>query len=184
LRFLLDGVHEELNRVAKKPPYKELDFDKLPIEEQSQNWWIYNLERDNSIITDLFTGQLMNKLECQKCAYKSYAFDNFMDLSISIPRKGVRITGIVELRDCLENFIKPEKMEECGFKCKKCKGVDCFTKELTIFRYPKILVVHLKRFYNSAMRREKLNTSVKIPKECNLSDFAPHSSNRILLMHV
>jgi ubiquitin C-terminal hydrolase len=35
LRFLLDGVHEELNRVAKKPPYKELDFDKLPIEEQS-----------------------------------------------------------------------------------------------------------------------------------------------------
>ena len=29
LRFLLDGMHEELNRVIKKPPYKEMDFDKL-----------------------------------------------------------------------------------------------------------------------------------------------------------
>jgi ubiquitin C-terminal hydrolase len=98
-----------------------------------------------------------------------------MDLSVSFPRKGVRITGTVELSDCLDTFIKPEKMEECGFKCKKCKGVDTFTKELTIFRFPRILVVHLKRFYNSMMRREKLNTSVKIPLTYDFSAFAPHS---------
>ena len=66
-------------------------------------------------------------------------------------------------------------MEECGFKCKKCKGVDTFTKELTIFWFPRILVVHLKRFYNSMMRREKLNTSVKIPLTYDFSAFAPHS---------
>ena len=99
-----------------------------------------------------------------------------MDLSVSFPRKGVRITGQVELRECLETFIKPERMEECGFKCKKCKGVDTMTKELTVFRFPKILVIHLKRFYNSAMRREKINTSVKIPLTANFSEFAPNSS--------
>jgi ubiquitin C-terminal hydrolase len=92
-----------------------------------------------------------------------------MDLSVSFPRKGVRITGQVELSECLETFIKPEKMEECGFKCKKCKGVDTMTKELTVFRFPRILVIHLKRFYNSAMRREKINTSVKIPLTANFS---------------
>lgn len=86
-------MHEEMNRVAKKPSYKELDFDNLPVEEQSRNWWQYNLDRDNSIITDLFTGQLMNRLECNKCHHKSYAFDNFMDLSVSIPRTAVRMTG-------------------------------------------------------------------------------------------
>ena len=64
LRFLLDGMHEELNRVTKKPPYKEMDFDKLTESQQSDNWWKYNLDRDDSIITDLFTGQLMNKIEC------------------------------------------------------------------------------------------------------------------------
>lgn len=39
-----------------------MDFEKLPDDQQSENWWQYNKERDNSIITDLFTGQLMNKL--------------------------------------------------------------------------------------------------------------------------
>lgn len=86
-----------------------------------------------------------------------------MDLSVSIPRKAVRMTGVIDLRDCLETYIKPERMEECGFKCSKCKGVDDFTKDLSIYRFPKVLVVHLKRFYNSTMRREKLNTIVNIP---------------------
>jgi ubiquitin C-terminal hydrolase len=60
----LDGLHEELNEVRKKPAYKEMDFDSLPVDVQSERWWQYNKERDNSIIIDLFTGQLMNKIEC------------------------------------------------------------------------------------------------------------------------
>lgn len=154
-----------------------MDFDKLPADQQSENWWLYNKERDDSIITDLFTGQLMNKIECQHCGHCSYAFDNFMDLSVPIPRKGVKITGYVDLaNDCLRAFIQPERMEECGYKCTKCKKVDNFMKEMTIYRFPKILVIHLKRFYNSYMRREKLNTSVRIPTKIDLADFAPNSS--------
>jgi ubiquitin C-terminal hydrolase len=46
----------------------------------------------------------MNKLECKKCGHKSYAFDNFMDLSVSIPRRGVKITGQVDLKDCMDAY--------------------------------------------------------------------------------
>ena len=99
-------------------------------------------------------------MECQSCGYKSLAFDNFMDLSVSIPRRGVKITGYTDLSECLKSYISPEKIDECGFKCQKCKKVDNFNKQLSIFRFPKILVIHLKRFYNSSMRREKLNTTV------------------------
>jgi ubiquitin C-terminal hydrolase len=99
-----------------------------------------------------------------------------MDLSVPIPRKGIRITGYVSLDDCLKNFMSPEKMEECGYKCTKCKKVDNFNKEMTIYRFPKIMVLHLKRFYNSYMRREKLNTTVQIPEKIDLSDYAPNSS--------
>lgn len=67
-------------------------------------------------------------------------------------------------------------MEACGFKCSKCSSVDNITKELTVFRFPKILVVHMKRFYNSAMRREKLNTAVNIPSSYDFKDLAPNSS--------
>lgn len=157
-----------------------MDFEKLPDDQQSENWWKYNIDRDNSIITDLFTGQLMNKLECLSCGYKSLAFDNFMDLSVSIPRKGVRITGYIDLDECLKSFIVPERMESCGYKCAKCKKVDNFQKDMTIYRFPKILVIHLKRFYNSYMRREKLNTTVQIPKTIDMSPYAPHSSKFIL----
>jgi ubiquitin C-terminal hydrolase len=99
-----------------------------------------------------------------------------MDLSVSIPRKGVRITGYIELEECLKSYISAERMEECGYKCAKCKKVDNFSKELTLYRFPKILVIHLKRFYNSAMRREKLNTTVNIPSCLDMSPYAPHSS--------
>ena len=54
-------------------------------------------------------------------------------------------------------------MESCGDKCSHCKAIDNMEKEMTIFRFPKILVIHLKRFYNSTMRREKLSTTVNIP---------------------
>lgn len=59
-----------------------------------------------------------------------------MDLSVPIPRSSVRILGSSNVETCLKEFIKAERMEECGYKCQKCKGVDHFEKELTIFRLP------------------------------------------------
>ena len=43
----------------------------------------------------------MNKIVCKSCKHASLAFDNFMDLSVPIPRSGVRITGNVELEACI-----------------------------------------------------------------------------------
>ena len=68
----------------------------------------------------------MNKIECMNCGHRSLAFDNFMDLSVSIPRKGIRITGYIDLEECIKSFISSERMEECGYKCTKCKKVDNF----------------------------------------------------------
>ena len=63
--------------------------------EQSDIWWNYYKDRDDSIITELFSGQLMSSTDCKHCKTKSLAFDNFMDLSVSIPRSSVRMTGYV-----------------------------------------------------------------------------------------
>lgn len=49
-------MHNELNRIKKKPAYKNIDCEKFPIDEQSEIWTRYFRERDNSIITDLFEG--------------------------------------------------------------------------------------------------------------------------------
>lgn len=105
------------------------------------------------------------------------AFDNFMDLSVEIPKKAIRFTGNINITDCFEKFMDVERMINCGYKCAGCKKEVNIEKDLTIYRFPKILVIHLKRFYHSAMRREKLNTTVAFPqKSLDMRKYAPHSS--------
>lgn len=100
-----------------------------------------------------------------------------MDLSVEIPRKATRFTGSVSIQDCMEKFIDTERID-AGFKCEGCKKPVTVDKDITIYRYPKLLVIHLKRFYHSAMRREKLNTMVQFPAlGLDMRRYAPHSSH-------
>ena len=99
-----------------------------------------------------------------------------MDLSVQIPRKAVRYTGYIDVDECLKTFTATEKMENCGYKCSNCKGIDNMEKDISIFKFPRILVVHLKRFYNSSMRREKLSTTIQIPTTLDMRPYGPHSS--------
>mmetsp|Transcript_42585 Transcript_42585/g.40850 ORF Transcript_42585/g.40850 Transcript_42585/m.40850 type:complete len:102 (+) Transcript_42585:172-477(+) len=48
---------------------------------------------------------------------------------------------------------------------------------MTIWRFPKVLVIHLKRFQNTFMRREKLNTPIEIPTNIDMRPYAPHSNH-------
>ena len=47
----------------------------------------------------------MNRTQCLSCGHNALAFDNFMDLSVEIPRKATKFTGAVKIQDCLEKFI-------------------------------------------------------------------------------
>ena len=94
MRFTLDRMHDELNRVKKKPKYKELNFNNMSVELQSQEWSNYFKARDDSIMTDLFEGQLINRTQCLNCGFTDCAFDNFSDLSVEIPRKSSRMKSL------------------------------------------------------------------------------------------
>jgi ubiquitin carboxyl-terminal hydrolase 6/32 len=85
LAFLLDGLHEDLNRVHKKV-YRELkDSDGRPDQEVADEAWDYHLERNQSIVVDLFHGQLKSRLRCLKCGFVSVKFDPFTFLSLPLP---------------------------------------------------------------------------------------------------
>jgi hypothetical protein len=59
LRFFLDALHEDLNKITAKVPYQELkDIDgEKPLETSMRYWSNYNA-RNNSIPKDIFCGQL------------------------------------------------------------------------------------------------------------------------------
>ena len=53
LAFLLDGLHEDLNRVKHKPYKKSKDADGRPDEEVADEYWASHIARNDSIIVDV-----------------------------------------------------------------------------------------------------------------------------------
>jgi ubiquitin carboxyl-terminal hydrolase 4/11/15 len=86
LTFVLDGLHEDLNRVKSKP-YLQLT-EKLSTEtdeEAAKRWWDVHIKRENSIIVDLFHGQYKSTITCPECKMISLTYDPFMHLGVPIP---------------------------------------------------------------------------------------------------
>ncbi|KAL3649237.1 ubiquitin-specific protease [Castilleja foliolosa] len=84
LAFLLDGLHEDLNRVKHKPYIKSRDADGRPDEEVADEYWANHIARNNSIIVDVCQGQYKSTLVCPQCNKVSVTFDPFMYLSLPL----------------------------------------------------------------------------------------------------
>ncbi|NXN28737.1 UBP2 hydrolase, partial [Nycticryphes semicollaris] len=179
LRFLLDGLHSEVNRVLVRPRASTDTLDHLPDDEKSRQMWRRYQEREDSRISDLFVGQLKSSLTCSECGYCSTAFDPFWDLSLPIPKKGY---GEVTLMDCLRLFTKEDVLDgDEKPTCCRCKARTRCTKKFSIQKFPKILVLHLKRFSESRIRTSKLTTFVNFQlKDLDLREFASQSCNHAI----
>ncbi|CAK7340304.1 unnamed protein product [Dovyalis caffra] len=84
LAFLLDGLHEDLNRVKHKPYKKSKDADGRPDEEVADEYWANHIARNDSIIVDVCQGQYKSTLVCPECNKISVTFDPFMYLSLPL----------------------------------------------------------------------------------------------------
>lgn len=92
LAFLLDGLHEDLNRILKKPYIEAPDWEgggeKEMVDFARKQWEIYK-QRNDSVIVDLFQGQYRSTLVCPVCSKVSIKFDPFMYLTLPIPNRRV-----------------------------------------------------------------------------------------------
>lgn len=177
LRFFLDTLHEDVCRVHGKQPYRELsDPVRAPDEAVAEAWWAYDQARNDSAIRDIFAGQARSRVTCGDCGHVSRAFDTFWDIVVPIPHRAQigaasggrsRFGGAVGLgascsvEDCLGAFTAAEDLSKVGYKCGKCKSCRC-TKDTTLWRAPRALVLVLKRFTFSAFRRAKITASVRL----------------------
>ena len=163
LRFLLDGLHQDLNRVTSKAAYQEMEEMEGESEATcADRMWKYDRSLEDSLIRDVFVGQLRSRVTCASCRHVSTTFDSFWDLSLPI-RKGVERQE-VSLLSCLGAFTEKEVLQvEEAFNCAKCKTRGGCSKQISLYRLPQVLVVHLKRFSFTNLRRTKLTTPVHIP---------------------
>eukprot|EP00921_Rhytidocystis_pertsovi_P008579 GHVQ01014013.1.p2 GENE.GHVQ01014013.1~~GHVQ01014013.1.p2 ORF type:complete len:973 (-),score=103.36 GHVQ01014013.1:4518-7436(-) len=86
LAFLLDGLHEDLNRVKRRPGTEPVegndDSSNLDVARES---WKRHKQRNDSIVVDMFQGQYRSRLQCSKCSKVSIVFDPFMYLTLPLP---------------------------------------------------------------------------------------------------
>ncbi|XP_035596633.1 ubiquitin carboxyl-terminal hydrolase 19 isoform X1 [Oncorhynchus keta] len=92
MAFLLDGLHEDLNRIQNKPYTETVDSDGRldevgEIEVVAEEAWQRHKMRNDSFIVDLFQGQYKSKLVCPMCSKVSITFDPFLYLPVPLPQK-------------------------------------------------------------------------------------------------
>ncbi|OWK02676.1 USP4 [Cervus elaphus hippelaphus] len=94
LAFLLDGLHEDLNRVKKKPYLELKDANGRPDAVVAKEAWENHRLRNDSVIVDTFHGLFKSTLVCPECAKVSVTFDPFCYLTLPLPLKKDRVMEI------------------------------------------------------------------------------------------
>ncbi|KAJ2718688.1 hypothetical protein GGI07_005642 [Coemansia sp. Benny D115] len=95
LAFLLDGLHEDLNRIKQKPYTEVPDADGRPDAEVAAEQWDLHLKRNDSVIVDMFQGQFRSTLVCPECEKQSVTFDPFMFLTLPVPVQRQRSLTVI-----------------------------------------------------------------------------------------
>ncbi|XP_041895138.1 ubiquitin carboxyl-terminal hydrolase 8 isoform X4 [Corvus kubaryi] len=161
LLFLMDGLHEDLNKADNRKRYKEENNDHLDDSSAAEIAWHKHKQLNESIIVALFQGQFKSTVQCLTCHKRSRTFEAFMYLSLPLAS-----SSKCTLQECLRLFSKEEKLTDNNrFYCSHCKTRRDSSKKIEIWKLPPVLLVHLKRFSYDGRWKQKLQTSVDFPLE-------------------
>lgn len=96
MAFLLDGLHEDLNRVTERQYVEaEVHVDERPDDVVAEESWRNYKRLNDSIVVDTFHGLLKSTLVCPVCQLVSRTFDPFCYLSLPLPLKRERDIDVV-----------------------------------------------------------------------------------------
>lgn len=96
LAYLLDGLHEDLNRVKQKPYVEVKESDgKLDDAIVAKEAWERHLLRNDSIFVDHIQGQFKSTVVCPICAKVSITFDPFNCVQLELPMQQNRKMEVI-----------------------------------------------------------------------------------------
>ncbi|XP_062219965.1 ubiquitin carboxyl-terminal hydrolase 21-like isoform X2 [Phragmites australis] len=121
---------------------------------------------EESMVKQVFGGQLKSQLSCCECGHSSESFEPFLDLSLEIDQ-------VDHLVDALESFTKVEQIGDSEEKltCESCNTQVCKNKQLTLDKAPDVIAFQLKRFTTLDNFIEKIDKHVVYPPELDLKPF-------------
>jgi ubiquitin carboxyl-terminal hydrolase 4/11 len=91
MSFLVDGLHEDLNRIQKKPYIENPESDDNTVNDPEaikalgEKFREIHRKRNDSVAMDLFNGFYKNTMVCPDCQKVSITFDPFSLLTLQLP---------------------------------------------------------------------------------------------------
>ncbi|XP_069622172.1 ubiquitin carboxyl-terminal hydrolase 50 [Ranitomeya imitator] len=121
-----------------------------------------------SLITNLLQGVLRQNTTCLVCENTSYKDDIFTVLSLPLASQDE-----TSIQECLKCFFQQVTLTSTNkIFCPFCKMKQNATVKVQIWKLPRILILHLKRFEYKSHQKRKLKTSVDFPLDhLDLSPF-------------
>ena len=84
VNWILDQLHEDLNRVKKKKYIEMPDLSGNDLQ-VSNTFWEVHLQRNQSVVVDLLQGQFKSTVTCPNCQFQKITFDAFTSVQLPIP---------------------------------------------------------------------------------------------------
>lgn len=122
--FLIDGLHEDLNRIKKKPFVEAIESNGRDDTLMSSESWRRYLLRNDSELVDILYGQTKSHVTCINCKRESVTFEAFNCLSLPIPIKNTKtIEVIVQLLPAGSDPVKVKVEIKYGITVKEFKSL-------------------------------------------------------------
>ena len=179
LLFLLEKLHQELNKInnikeESNIDYAQLEKDSFDEKKMLQHFIKDYIEKNKSIISDTFYGIIRSTMKCNTCNKIKYSFQTFnlMIFQLKNIKEFNQKTfnnnnnyniSIYDAFDCdkKEEILDGENM----IYCNNCKGLNPGTHQQIIYSLPKVLIIVLNRGKNN----QDFNEDFKFPKNLDLS---------------
>jgi ubiquitin carboxyl-terminal hydrolase 2/21 len=138
---IIDTIHSDIknNNICKNNIDNDIKLIKGNTK-QGNDMFYNSLKIDGNSPFTKFLGQIRSELKCTECEKSRYIYETFNNIGLSLPQK-----ESVDIIDCFLNYIKEESLDEL-IECEHCKEKTKTRKIVTIWRFPDILVLHLKRY--------------------------------------
>ncbi|KAK5864085.1 hypothetical protein PBY51_001056 [Eleginops maclovinus] len=157
LSFLLDGLHEDLNRVKNKEYIELRDAEGRPDQEVAEEAWRNHRRRNDSVIVDTFHGLFKSTLVCPECHKVSVTFDPFCYLSVPLPVSKERVMEVFFVS--LDPYAKPAQHRVVVPKTGKVSDLCTALSEMTNVPPTQMVVADVfnHRFYKIYNTDESLS---------------------------
>jgi ubiquitin carboxyl-terminal hydrolase 8 len=133
----------------------------------ANNMWNKFQFREYSPLKLMFDGMTQNSRTCSCCNTMNIMYEPYITLGLSIPIKTTHdITNTYSIYDCMDHMIHEEQLDSDNeMSCDMCGIKNRGYSRIQLWRSPKILVLHIKRFLVNqfGIPTRKLTNNIEYP---------------------